>query len=74
VTRKSRRELERALEELGVDDVDGERPPELTPEEKEALAELLDVDTDDIHGGRDADSEVARFLDAVDSQGGDGGR
>ena len=42
--RKSRRELERALDELSLDAVPGDRPEPLDAEEKAALADLFDVD------------------------------
>lgn len=58
MTRRSKRELERALEELRADDVDVEEIEcrELTAEEKHRLAEIYDPG-DDIYNPDDEDQE-----------------
>lgn len=63
----TRRQLEKEIADL-AGETPGERPPELTAEEKAALDDVLSVDTDDMHGSRDAASDRAEFLAALEAE------
>lgn len=58
MTRRSRREIERTLDELEPTSTADYDPPELSPEEKHALGDLLDVDGHPGSGRSDAQARL----------------